>query len=468
VELKSSLAISRIVRAALLLNVLLIAFLPRLLVADTVAAPGEVTPSENSLSINGYFSARYVYRTAELSGSRATDQDLFGELRVDATMPKENTYEFHFFGTARDDLGGDYDRTSFSPFADIGNTYRSPVHGYLYEAHLDVNDPFPRVTQVRIGRQSGTRDEPVFFDGAAVDINAASDLHLALYGGAAVHLYEIGYHWGDDALAGAGLDYSPARSTKISLDYLSISDERSYPPVTDLRDHMTSLKIWQSFSDLAKASVKYRYLNSEPRDLSVRAVSSFPEADTEVNINYFRQFRVQNELTNELSLYYDILGQSSPYQSYDVKARKLFGSHYALDLGYFKRALLDDSQQSAFDRDYDRIFLLFELIDLPQDGLSFTLIAERWKTTGRDYSSAGLDMGYAFKSVKNARIGAGTYYSLYKYDYYVEPGVRENVRTYYVNGRYPLGRSLSVNGSYEYENGIENYQTLRLGMRYDF
>ena len=465
--MKSSHDIYRIVRSSLLLNVLFVVLLPCRLFADSVAG-SDLTSSGRDLSINGYFSAKYVYRTAETNDTRFTDQDIFGELRIDATTPKDNKYEFHFFGTLRDDLDGQSSGATFDPLKDIGNTYQSHAHGYLYEAHLDINNPFPHVAQVRLGRQSGTRDEPVFFDGAAADINAASKLNLTLYGGVAVHLYEIGYHWGDDALAGAGLDYSPVRSTKISLDYLSVSDARSYSPVTTERDQMTSLKIWQSFSDLTKASVKYRYLNSEPRDLSLRALSSFPEADTEVNINYFRQFRVQNELTNELALYYDILGQSSPYQSYDVKARKLFGSHYAVDIGYFKRALLDDDQKSAFDQDYNRAFLLFELIDLPMDGLSFTLIAERWKTTGRDYYSAGLDMGYAFKSVKNARISAGTYYSLYKYDYYIEPGVRQNVRTYYVNGRYPLGRSLSINGSYEYEHSLENYQTLKLGMRYDF
>ncbi len=446
-------------------------FHPFSIQADTTSSPGTV-PDQKSpdslFSVAGYFSGKYIYRSASTPDERVTDQDLFGELRIDMTMPKENKYEFHFFGTARDDLSGNHNRTTFSPFEDIGNTYRSNYHGYLFEAHVDVNNPFPHCTQVRIGRQAGTRDEPLFFDGAAADITAAPNLNLTLYGGAAVHFYEIGNHWGDDTLAGTGLDYSPVSSTRVSLDYLSVKDEQSFPITTDLRDRMISLKLWQSFAPFLKASIKYRYLDSEPRDLSVRAVSAFPEADTEVNINYFRQFRTQFEHTNELSLYFIVLGQSSPYQSYDVKLRKLFGPHYAVDVGYFKRALLEESQESAFDKDYSRAFLLFELIDLPKDGLSFTLTGERWETTGRDYSSAGLDIGYAFKNKKNARINAGTYYSLYKYDYYSEQGVREKVRTYYVSGRYPLGKSLSINGSYEYEFSIENYQTLKLGLRYDF
>jgi hypothetical protein len=42
------------------------------------------------------------------------------------------------------------------------------------------------------------------------------------------------------------------------------------------------------------------------------------------------------------------------------------------------------------------------------------------------------------------------------------------VRTYYLNGRYPFTASVSLNGSFEYEHGIENYQTVKTGIRYDF
>jgi len=442
--------------------------------ADTTISSGaasEQKSSDSLFKVTGYLSGRYVYRSAYTSDNQWRDQDIFGELRLDVVMPKENRYEFHFFGTARDDFSDNRNQTTFNPFKDIGDTYQSSYHGYLYEAHFDINNPFPHFTQIRMGRQAGTRDEQVFFDGIAADIRAASSLNLTLYGGAAVHLYEVNNHWGDDTLAGAGLDYAPGSSTRVSLDYLSVKDEQTSPTTpttTDLQDQMISLKIWQSFASFMKASAKYRYLNGEPRDLSVRAVSAFPEADIEMNINYFRQFRIQNELSNELSLFYAIMGKSSPYQSIDVKLRKLFGPHYAVDVGYFKRGLLEENEESDLDRDYSRTFLLFEIIDLPKDGLSFTLTGEHWETNGREYSSAGFDVGYAFKNKKNASINVGTYYSLYKYDYYIEEGLRQNVRTYYVNGRYPLGKGFSINGSYEYESSIENYQTLKLGMRYDF
>ncbi len=59
-------------------------------------------------------------------------------------------------------------------------------------------------------------------------------------------------------------------------------------------------------------------------------------------------------------------------------------------------------------------------------------------------------------------------YSLYKYDYYTELGFRQKVQTYYMNGKVPLGKGVSINSSYEYEDSIEKYQTFKLGMRYDF
>ena len=54
-----------------------------------------------------------------------------------------------------------------------------------------------------------------------------------------------------------------------------------------------------------------------------------------------------------------MVGRSYPYQSFDVKLRKLFGARYALDLGYFQRTLLKDLQVSAFNREYKRAFANF-------------------------------------------------------------------------------------------------------------
>ncbi len=448
-------------------------FSPTPLAAADAAAPTDAAPQQQTsadpIDVQGYFSGKFVSRTSRVEGEKIRDDDIFSDLRVDLSKPRTSGYEFHFFGTLRDDLSNNRNRTTFSPFEDIGDTYRSQVHGYLYEAHLDLNRPVAGVSQLRIGRQDGSREEPVFFDGIAADIGLARKLSLTLYGGAAVHFYEIDSRWGDDTLAGAGLDYFPLTGTVISADYLYVTDKRNYFDMTTQRDQLVSFKLGQRFSPNLRANAKVRYVNGDPRDLKLGVVVTVPESDFEVTMGYVRQFRTQNELSNELSAFYDVLGQSFPYESYDVKVRKLFGRHLAADLGYFERSLIHGQQEDAFNRAFRRTYAVFELIDLFIDRLAFSLTGEQWQSGQKRFDSAGFDVSYAFKSGRRSpKISAGSYYSLYKYDDFLSLGERTRVRTYYAKADYPFAKRYFVSGSYELERGLEDYQTIKLGIRYDF
>jgi hypothetical protein len=448
----------------------LFALLPRLAAADvTVGSASPQKERADPLLIQGYLSGKYVFRKASTSDQTFQDQDLFGELRLDLTKPQSNRYEVHFFGTARYDLDSNLNQKGYYPFEDIGNTYSSPVHGYLYEAHLDLNQPVSRITQLRIGRQDGNREEPVFFDGIAADIKVAQKVNMTLYGGAAIHYYEIDSNWGDDWLGGVGLDYFPLSGTALIMDYLYVDDKRTFDDTKNQHDSLSSIKLVQRFSPNLKATVKYRYLNEEDRDLKLRVVATVPQWDVELQAAYFRQFRTQYELSNELSTYFDVMGPYYPYESYDIKLRKMFGVHFAIDLGYFERSLLDTQQENAFNHAYRRTYAVIDLIDVLHDGLSFSLIGEQWKAGSQQYESAGFDAGYAFKKGRRSpKVNAGTYYSLYKYDYYILLGERTKVRTYYAKFELPFAQHYSVNGSYEFESGIEDYQTAKLGIRYEF
>jgi hypothetical protein len=441
--------------------------------ADAPSAPAPL-PATNPMdgpatSVNGYFSARYIYRTATFPDGRVSDQDAFADLRIDVTRPKDDRYEFHFLGSVRSDLDGNQNVNTFNPLEDIGDTYGTRLIGNVYEANVVMNEPLQHLTRVRIGRQSGARDEPVFFDGIAMDLGNEK-VNLTLYGGAAINFFEIDRQWGDDTLEGAGIDYRPLPSTGMSADFLVVKDKRSFTAAGDtVQDRMVSLKLWQRFEPFARLTAKYRLLDGDPRDLSLKAVTTWQAVDLDASVNYFRQFRTQNELSNELSLFYDVIGRSAPYQSYDIKVRKFFADRVAMDLGYFKRELLDTADEGPFNKEYKRMFLDVEVMDLFMNNLSGTVLVEQWESQGRSYDAVGADLSYKIKrNKKEARVSIGTNYSLYKYDYYTELGVREQVRTWYLSGKYPLKDGFSVNGAYEYEHSFETYQTLRLGMRYDF
>jgi len=458
-------------RLAILCILGIVALFPAVLpAADAVPAPASVTPpSEPSTKINGYFSARYVYRTASYSEGKTSDQDLFGDLRLDITRPKDNRYEFHFLGLVRSDLDGNQDVNMFNPLEDIGDTYGTRTVGNVYEANVVLNDPLQHLTRVRIGRQSGTRDEPVFFDGVAMDLGSEK-VNLTLYGGAAVHFYEVNAHWGEDTLQGAGFDYRPLPATGMSVDFLAVKDKREFTPEdATIHDRMVAFKVWQLFEPYTRVAAKYRLLDGESRDLSLKASTAWQAVNIDATASYFRQFRPQNELTTDLSLYYDVIGVSAPYQSFDIKVRKFFAERVAVDLGYFKRELLDSSDEGPFNKEFWRAYFDVEVMDLFLNNLSGTLLLEQWDSQGRSYDAVGADLSYKIKkNKKEARISIGTNYSLYKYDYYTELGVREQVRTWYLTGKYPLNNGFSVNGGYEYEHSFEKYQILRLGMRYDF
>lgn len=456
----------------LLVFVMLLCSPSPLFAADAGASSDSTSGQQDSVDpfrVQGYFFGKYVSRTSRISDEKIRDEDLFGELRLDIARQSSSGPEFHFFGTVRDDLSNTGDRTSYSIYEDIGNTYNSRTRGYLYEAHLDLNQPFSRFSQIRIGRQDGTRDEPVFFDGIAADISVSQKIALSLYGGSAVHFYEFDTRWGVDRLGGLGLDYAPRTGTWLSMDYLYVDDTRNLYDTLSQHDNLVSLKLGQRFSPYLKATAKIRYLNNEQRDMKLRVVGTVPEADIEMQAAYFRQSRTQNELSNELSPYYDVIGQSNPFHSYDIRIRKLFGIHYAMDMGYFQRTLLDTQQEGAFNRAYRRAYAVLDMTGLVLDGLSFSITGEQWKSGSQSFNSTGFDAGYAFrKGRRSPKVNAGSYYSLYKYDYYSSLGERTKVRTDYVKFEYPFAQHYALNGSYEFEQGLEDYQTAKLGMRYEF
>jgi len=147
----------------------------------------------------------------------------------------------------------------------------------------------------------------------------------------------------------------------------------------------------------------------------------------------------------------------------------LLGAHLALDLGFFYRDLLSDQAESPFNRRYLKLSAGIELIDLPVAGLSVFVLGELWKAGDNEYYSAGANITYHRRCKgKRAAIEVGTYYGLYKYDYYELRGEVENVQTYYLKLKAPIGRYLILQGGYEYEQGLDAFHSLNLGVRSEF
>ncbi|MCP4754689.1 MAG: hypothetical protein GY866_27730 [Proteobacteria bacterium] len=442
--------------------------------------------------IEGYVSAKCVARTASLpnydaegNGESETfnDSDVFGHLRLDVTMPRQNDFEFHFFAVGRKDLDGNQQQEGFNPFEGIGDTQETSL-GQVYEAHFDINH-WIGFTQIRLGRQAGTRGEWIYFDGLSADLKTSQSLGMTLYAGQPVHFDETDP--GTDFLGGLGIDLSPFPQSKMQADWLYAKDQRSNRiefydetgnpvPFDDRNDMLVSLKWWQTFTSYSKAMVKFRWINSKQRDMAVRSINLDLVAGIDLFVNYSRQFLVQHQLSNETSVFFDVLGKSEPYQTLEVKTRKQFGDDYGLDLGAFRKQLVDQGTESTFNREFGRYYAVFEAYDLGLESLTLSLTQELWDSKTYNGSSSGLDLEYKLSPyTKSTRLNMGTYYSLYKYDYYLEVGERTKVQTVYLKAKVPFLEKYTVNVGYElemggdYENdGTEKFQTLKMAVRRDF
>lgn len=428
------------------------------------AADDALKADEGRFRVDGYFSTSYILRTTRSSGDSFTDNDFFERIRIDVTMPGDNRYEFHFFGTVNVDADGNQDWQAFYPLEDVDDTTGSRAAVYVYDAHVGFNQLTQYMKQLRVGRQTSVRDTAVFFDGVAGDFELPRGVNLSVYGGRAVHLYEE--NPGSDALVGAGVDYSPVPRTKFSVDYLYTDDERDLFP--DEQNDLISFKVRQRIGSFSRAVLKYRIIDGEERDVRLRATSSIPDIDLLLSVGYFRQLQDQRELTNEFSLFHDVMGVSHPYQNLDLNIRKLIGGHHAVSVGFAARQLLDSSDESSFNREYNRAFVTYEVYDLVRDDMTVAVTGERWRG-GSDIDSLGLDVEYDLNSWRDgAKVSAGTYYSLYKYDYYFDPGEKLDIRTYYIKGRVPLRDNLTGNLTYEYEDADDNYHVVKAELKYAF
>lgn len=448
------------------------AFLCIALAAPLTLAASEAPADLPAYQIRGAFTTKYISRTADGAAAAFADRDLFADLRIDVRKPDGSSPEFHFLGAVRSDLNGVQTTPYFSPFEDISDTHERRAAGTLYEAYVLLRDGVRPDTVVRIGRQAGTRDEQLFFDGISTDIDLGGEkLNLALFLGSAAHFYQVHGAYGRDTVHGVGLDFRPLPGTGISADLLAVAGAPAFAPDDGtIHERLLSLRASQRLGAAGAVSAKYRFEDQDPRDLTVRAVTFIP-GGCELQAGYVRQFRTQDERTTELSPFADVVGRSAPYETYDLRARKLFGDRFALDLGHIRRSLLDPpADQGPFDRQFRRTSLGAELLDLGMNGLSWTVTAELWESATRKFRTAGTDLSYAVKRIgqREAKVSLGSSFSLYRYDYYATLGVREQVRLYYCSAQYPVGAGFSANAAFEHEHGIEDYDTLRLGMRYDF
>lgn len=409
--------------------------------------------------IHGYSREEFRVRWSD----NEEDQDFYQYLALELGKEGRDKVTGSFFSRLSIDTDGRQTNDTFYPFSEITDSYNDSINGRVYQAYLDFHE-VGYLSKLRLGRQYVYEGEPIQFDGARVELEPYwEDIDLSFYGGVPTHLYEgsISGDW----ILGSGIEGRPLDRTRLRLDYVYAEDDSEV--WGDHNDDLWILSGWQRVLDNLSLNGKYSFLDKKERDASLRANLDYPDKDLSVQASYFRQLETLQDYVVEFSPFYPVLGEYFPYHQYDFSCRKGFGEKFGMEAGLAMRDLVDDTTETNFNHEYDRYFLTFSAYDVWFEDTEFSVTAEQWSSND-DIGTLGFEAGKEFG--KSLEVKAGSYYSLFKYDYYTGEE-RDDVRTAFVEVELKPAWKKDVEFEIRYEaedDDFDVYHTLKTGIKCNF
>jgi hypothetical protein len=409
--------------------------------APAVAAAPKAE-AEDAFPIHGSLSSRYRFRT----GGDGRDQDLYESLVLDLGDARTNGFTAHVMATLFADLDGRRDRENQFVFPSLADTFDEPVQPLLYQAYVDITDP-PLVSELRVGRQFDYfTPEFAHFDGLRIASKAAGENKLSggAYGGVPVRLYEATSS--GDSIFGLWGEAQPWKGGRVRLDWMHVEDDDRFGANSN---DLLGASLWQRLSARARVDARYTRLEEQDRDLRVRGYWDDGEADFRLQASYYQLLETQQNFANEFDPFFSTLQSYSPFSQYRLQGSKGLTKITRLDAGVDLRQVEDAGDEGPFNRDFDREWVSFVLLDTPWTGLALTATADFWNGDGRDIETWGVDATREFDG--GYRWSLGSSYQLFRYDYFTA-AERDNVRVWYLRMRKQFSRSGSVDLRYDYED----------------
>jgi hypothetical protein len=285
-------------------------------------------------------------------------------------------------------------------------------------------------------------------------------IRVGAYGGLPVHFYESSPE--GDLIAGGYAQVRPWEGGRVRADYMYVDDEYYFG---EHQNELIGVGAWQDLFDRVQLHALYTWLEQESRDVLVRATYREPDIDLLVQASWYRLFQTQEQYAIEFDPFYNSTLEYDPYDQFRGLVSKGFGDHFVVDGGADARRLRNSRDEGPYNHEYERYFVTPSMKDLPWKGLSVSVTGEFWNSDD-DIWSWGADVTQKLNDQLKGSVG--TYYSLYKYDYYANEE-RDDVRTLYLRLRYRLATGVRVDGGYEYEHSdLDTIHTMRLGLIWEF
>lgn len=421
------------------------------------AEPGEgATTEDEPKNFGGSLSTRYRGRFT--GGAR--DHDVYELLTLDFGDPRSSELSGHVMTQITADVDGRSD--SDGDFFSLNDTYDSSVTARLYHAYVDVHEP-ETFEVLRLGRQLiYETPEVVYFDGARVETvaNARRGTRLGMYGGLPVYPFESSP--AGDALFGAFAETRPWKLGRVRLDWMHLEDENL---LGKHRDDLFAVELWQRVGEKLRLKGRHSRLEDDPRDVRLRGDYYDPESDLTFSASYYELLTTQKDLSVPLDPFFSTLFEHFPFYQTTLLASKGFGERFAAEGGMDLRRVLDADDIGQFNRDFERYYSTLTFSG-PTQKVNLSVTGELWDSPDSKIRTIGADLSQEFD--ERWRGSLGTYYSLFKYELYLNEE-RDDVRTYYLRVRFKRTEATTFDLHYEFEDDdLDRFHVLRLGMAWRF
>ena len=423
-------------------------------VAETAASASAKLPPATT-PVRGTFSTRYRAR----HGGGATDQDVVSRLEVDVGDRERDAVTAHLRvrsfwnadGTRRDD-----------PFPGLDHSFGDSWNTRLYAGHLDVHRQ-GELQLARLGRQDLDETPTTLqFDGLRLDSRSwagPTRLWFSAYAGVPVHQFEQTRH--GDLVAGVATGFVPWQGGRVRLDGMRIEDEFL---ALDRQDDLLGARWWQQLAGVTLNGL-HTWRDGKPRDLVLGGRGELPLA-VQCDISWRELLTTQRQQVTELDPFWLIGFDYAPYRQLGATLRRDLSTQWSIGVGADLRRLRDGSDERGFNREFERWFADLACNDLFVRGLSLSIAASLWNSTGEDFRTLTGELVY--RPDRDLRLSLGSGYDLFRYDVF-DARERLHVRSWFVRAERRLDASLRVDGGYELQrDDFDEFHVFRLGVTWTF
>jgi hypothetical protein len=389
-----------------------------------------------------------------------SDTDLYEFLTAGWGDPDRTPVSFSVSARFAEDLDGNRKVSGYYAFNSLDDTYQANSTARLYTAYVDFNRLLPG-TQVRGGRQVLEEfPEAVPMDGGLVRAGGEGWLRCGGFGGVPVNLFESPTQ--GDSMYGGWAEVHPWSRGLARVEYLHLRDQNVFGLFDDDLVGVVAEQGLGAFLFHAR----YTNLEHQDRDVTGRLTGRFPEAGLVIDGQVTYLFERIEALSYALDPYALFLMDLEPYVQWTARASQDLGSLFGVDLSVSQRKLVRGAGEATYNHEFVHATASPRLNDWPVPGLSISVSADYWRSTGNDYWTAGADLSLKLHPL--VTLGAGTGYALYSIDS-LTGEERDRVRSVYATLRWkvPPASFLEIRVSLE-DTPRETFHSLEVGVRHAF